>query len=130
MNTRSQLGFLRVGALALVAAMLLAVLSGCEEDSYRDHNPPAGQGSIVVDNNTGIEFDVFIDGSPAGSVGDWSERILDREPGVYRFVLTEDDGGGSFRDDIDVLDGRLTILHVEDDGSRFGGYYVWVEIED
>jgi len=117
-------------ACVCVAAVLLC--QGCEDDDdYLDHVPPAGQGSLIVDNRTAIDFNLFVDGESAGEVKDGRERIIDLEPGIRRVVLDDDDDiYTSFRDDIDILEGQLTILKVYPvlSGSS-PGYTVTVEFD-
>ncbi len=98
------------GALGIIAAALL--FAGCESDRY-DHRPPAGLGSLIVDNFTGSGVDVFIDGEPVERVGSWRDRAYDLAPGVHRLALR--DGGRFFGGDVDVLRDRLTIAEVYED---------------
>jgi len=120
---------LRICCACIVAALLC---QGCDDDDdYRDHDPPAGQGSLVVDNLTSIDFNLFIDGESAGEVKDGRERIIDLDPGIRRLVLDDDDDiYGSFRDDIDILEGQLTILRIYH-GSQGSpsGYTVTIEFD-
>jgi len=85
--------------------------TGCDDDDV-DHRPPPGKGALVVDNNSVARFQVFVDGEDRGRAGSFKQRAVDLDPGVYRVVLDEDDGDRSFRDDIDVLEGRTTVLDV------------------
>jgi len=100
----------------LICFMTSAVLlvSGCdwEDDDVSDHKPPDGQGAIVVDNNTAEDIKVFIDGIRVSDVRDFDDRAYDLDPGIYRVLLDEDDGDRTYRDDIDVIEGRLTIIDV------------------
>jgi hypothetical protein len=91
---------------------------GCEDehDDY-DHKPPAGKGAMIVDNDTFNDISVFVDGRRLEEVRDDKKRIYDLDPGVYRVVLEEQGGRRSFRDDIDILDGRNTVLDVHSSGS-------------
>jgi len=99
--------------VALLAVSLVPMMTGCEANGYSDHNPPAGQGSLVVDNHTADDIAIFLNGENRGHVNNSSDRILDLEPGVYRLVLTDEEGGDrSYAADVDVLEGRLTILEV------------------
>jgi len=92
-------------------------VTGCDwdDDDVSDHKPPAGQGSIVVDNNTDEDIKVYIDGTRVENAKDFDDRAYDLDPGLYRVVLDEDDGDRTYRDDIDVIEGRLTILDVSAD---------------
>jgi hypothetical protein len=100
----------------MLCGLALWLAAGCEEHEDFDHDPPPGLGSLVIDNWVADDLDVFLDGEYAGEVDDNSDRIFDLAPGVYRLVLSDDDGDRSFRDDVDVLEGRLTVLTV-----RYGG---------
>jgi hypothetical protein len=102
----------RSSALFVFLSFLL-LLTGCEyEEDYLDHVPPAGKGSLVVENNTAHDIDLFLNGEFATTVGDYRDRIIDFQPGVHRLVMDEDGGDTTFRSDIDILEGRLTILRV------------------
>jgi hypothetical protein len=98
------------GAAALAGALTLC---GCEDDDVTDYNPPPGLGALVVDNNTSNDIEVFIDGVSRGKAGDYDSRPFDVAPGVHRVVLDEKGGDMSYRDDIDILGGRLTVLDVD-----------------
>jgi len=119
----------RVVWMPLVLAVML-LSWGCEDDDdFYDHRPPGGNGSLVVDNNTSDDFDLFVDGVRVSEVKDGRERIFDYPPGVYRVVLDPEDGFDSFREDVDILEGRLTILHVDADFSFPGDFRVFVEVD-
>ncbi len=99
-------------AIISVSALLL-LITGCEyEEDYYDHVPAPGKGSIIIDNNTSQDINFYVDGERVSEIGDYRERIFDLEPGVRRVVLDEEDGDTTYREDVDVLDGRLTILKV------------------
>ncbi len=118
---------------AAVAACGLALLAaaGCEDDEdYRDHVPAAGQGSLIVDNNTMQDLDLFLDGALNREVGDGKEAIVDLAPGEYRVVLDSQDSNRSFAGDVDVLEGRLTILHVSIRLGAPDALNVTIEYED
>ena len=72
---------------------------------------------MIVDNDTFNDISVFVDGRRLEEVRDDKKRIYDLDPGVYRVVLEEQGGRRSFRDDIDILDGRNTVLDVHSSGS-------------
>lgn len=105
---------------ALIASMLLlitAFVCGCEDGEPPDHNPAAGLGAIIVDNKTFEDLDLFIEGEFTLKIKDGKDRALDLPPGIYRVIL---DGGneiGSYRESIDVLEGRNTILDTGTDSS-------------
>jgi hypothetical protein len=96
--------------LAALLAAGLAPVTGCEEEEF-DYRPPEGYGALVIDNNTADDLYVFVDGVRVTRVGDGSEGFVDLLPGLYRVVLDGEDSR-SYRDDLDVLRGRLTVLHV------------------
>ena len=100
----------RLGIMAVVLASGLA--AGCDDDDDYDHDVPAGQGSLVVDNFTVDRVRVYVDGEKMDSVGDGDHRYYDLAPGVHRVALDGDDTDRSWADDVDVLDGRLTVLEV------------------
>ena len=115
-----------------MAALLPALLVGgffvtaCFRDDRLDHRPPSGQGSIIVDNRTSREINVFIDGDEQSRVRARRWRAYDVDPGVYRMVLDERNGERNYRDDVDVLERRLTILDVTADPDRFDRFSVFV----
>ncbi|MFN2350454.1 MAG: hypothetical protein ABR497_00750 [Kiritimatiellia bacterium] len=97
-------------ALSLLALALLCS-SGCETDSFR-HNPPPGQGSLIVDNQTWDRLEVFVDGSETNRVGAYDYEYYDLDPLVYRVVLMGPSGRRSHRADLDILEGRKTVMRV------------------
>ena len=122
-------GVIRAGFMGAVAAVLIW-LCGCDwkDENHRrhdiDHVPPAGQGSLVIDNLTDTDADVFVDGTARGRAGDDSVRTIDLAPGLYRVVLDEVDGHRAYRADIDVLDGKLSVLEVRTESGDFDSYKV------
>lgn len=101
------------GCMAGVAALMLLAAAGCEDDDdYDDHNPPEGQGSLVVVNNTADDLEVFVDGSLLLSVRDGKTSIVDRDPGRVRVNLRDEDSSRGWRGNVDILEGRLTVLRV------------------
>lgn len=95
-------------------AISAACLSACKLGEDRDHVPPQGYGALFVENNTSRELRVYVDGDLVGSVGRYSDRPFDLKPGVYRVVLDQKDSARNWRDDIDIINGRLTVLDVAD----------------
>lgn len=93
------------------------LMAGCDydNDNDEDYDPPAGQGALLVDNNTSDEIRVYIDGVERGRVDDYSDRPFDATPGVHRVVLDQVNGDRNYRDDIDIIEGRLTVLDVQAD---------------
>ena len=104
----------RILALGVVA-LFLGLSIGCEEDDQediRDHQPPAGFGSLIVDNRTPAKLRVYVNGQEQTDVDDFAVRAYDFPPGIYRVILDEKDGKGNFSRTIDVLMGQRTILDV------------------
>ncbi len=114
---------LRGFAFAGVAGMLLA--GGCDwdRDDDSDHDPAEGFGALYVDNNTGDDIRIYVNGEQVARVGDYADKVVDLEPGVYRIILDGDDTDRNFREDIDIIEGRLTVLDVAYDGSIFDDDY-------
>jgi hypothetical protein len=116
-----------VRLLAVLAAGLSSLLlcGGCEtDDDEFDRTPPAGKGSLVIDNYTSTDIEFFLEGKLQGVIDDDDDRTFDFDPGVYRVVLNEEDGTRSWADDVDVLEGRVTVLHVVIDTAFSDSYTV------
>lgn len=108
----------------MVALLGLALVTGCDDDDF-DRTPPAGQGSLVVDNRSYDRIDVYIDGARMESVGSGKHRYYDLDPGTYRVVLNNEDSRRSYAEDVDILINRRTILDVTtavNDYRRFDVY--------
>jgi hypothetical protein len=104
--------YLARAAVIGIAVGLAAMLTGCEDDSF-SHKPPDGQGCLIVDNCTSDRLKVFIDGFEATPrVSAYDDEAYDLNPGVYRVVLQERHGHRSCREDVDILEGRQTIMRV------------------
>ena len=115
------------GAGFIVAALFF--LAGCDRSNFYDHVPPQGDGSLVVDNNSGEDVSVFSDGISVASVNSGDYEIVDMSPGSYRVVISGDSSDRSFRGDVDVLDGRLTVLDVTSAASSIYDFYVTTTFE-
>ncbi len=103
--------------LALALPFVFAT-TGCDDsDGDFSHKPPAGQGSLIVDNRTAAKFEVYIDGVKLARVATFDDRAFDLKPGVHRVIVDEDDGRRGDARDVDILDGRLTVLRIESDFS-------------
>jgi hypothetical protein len=105
--------------LAHTAALLMILVVGSASDCFDDDDedlfdrrPPAGQGSMIIDNNTTSDIHVFINGESLPDTRDGKARAYDLNPGVYRVVLDQQGGDQTYRDDIDIIEGRNTILDV------------------
>ena len=65
-----------------------------------------------MDNKTVDDLLVYISGHHTNDVADFDYEIFDLDPGVYRVVLDEKGGYRTYRGDVDVLEGQLTVLGV------------------
>ena len=99
-------------AMVLVTALGLCTASDCDDDDDFDHDPAPGKGALVIDNNTRNDIGVFADGNFIGEADDNDVDEFDLDPGVYRVVLEERGGDHNWHGDIDILEGRNTILDV------------------
>ena len=115
-------------AVALGCVLMLAV-TGCDDDDDFDHSPPAGQGTMIVDNHTDDDISVFINGLAVQETKDDKWRAYDLDPGVYRIVLDQQGGDHSFHGDVDILEGRQTVLEVHFDLNDFNRYDVFIRFE-
>ena len=116
-----------MGILALTAGA--GMLAGCDDNEF-DHDPPAGQGTLVVDNWTWDRVQVYIDGHLDESVTSDKHRYYDLRPGQYRVALEGDDTDRLWIDDVDVLEDRLTVLQVEDDRNDYNEFDVRIYLDD
>lgn len=89
--------------------------SGCDDDRF-DHTPPAGQGTMIVDNLTTDTLLVYVNGRSVFNIDDNDHELVDLAPGLYRVVIDEKHGFHSYYGDLDILEGQLTVLEVK-------GYY-------
>ena len=128
MNKRMK--WLRWMEILAVAATVSVWSAGCDDDDEDyDHVSPAGQGTLVVDNNTPDRVRVFVDGVQAQSVGKGDERYYDLDPGDYRIALDGEDSDRFWTGDADILQGRLTILKVSDDLGDFDDFDVDIDFD-
>lgn len=97
-------------SLALGMIMMLG-LCACDGDDW-SHKPPAGMGSIIVDNRTTDGVNVYLDGYYTNRVSSFDNEAFDLAPTIHRVVLDESHGSRAWRGDVDVLDGKLTIIEV------------------
>ena len=111
-------------AVLALAATVTGWGTGCDDDEEYDHDVPAGQGTLVVDNQTPDRVRVFIAGVQVQSVGKGDERYYDLDPGLYRVALDGEDTDRFWTGEADVLQGRLTILKVNDDLGDFDDFDV------
>ena len=94
-----------------IVAMALGMATGCDDSEY-DHEPPAGQGSLIVDNYTGYRMYVYIDGQSFGDVSSGEDEYYDRSPGICRVVIDGEHADQSWAGEVDILEGRRTVLEV------------------
>ena len=99
--------------LITMLLICLGLALGCnEEDKFREHIPPLGMGSLIINNNTLENINLFIDGAFTNLVQEDSAETIDMAPGTYRIVLDSEDSNRTYREYTDILENRLTILHV------------------
>ena len=118
--------------MAMMALLLAATagLVGCElDDEDYDHNPPAGLGTMYIDNNTYDSLEIYVDAVKVGEVDDYDTRYFDLEPGTHRIIVQEEGGTTSFRDDIDIVERERTIVDVSYDSNDSSEYDVLVYID-
>jgi hypothetical protein len=116
-----------IGGLSI--ALWAGMLAGCDDSEF-SHDPPTGQGTLVVDNWTGDRLQVYLDGRLDESVTANKHRYYDLRPGLYRVALEGDDTDRFWVDDVDVLEGRLTVMEVEDDLNDYDEFNVRVYLDD
>ncbi len=115
-----------VGCMAVLAGLFL--VAGCDDDEF-DRNPPAGQGSLVVDNRTSERIDVYIDGARMENVRSGKHRYYDLDPGSYRIVLDGDDSRRSYADDVDILIDRITVMDIAPSSTNVRRFDVFIYFE-
>jgi len=120
----------RIFASLAAAAILAADMTGCDyDDNDNDHEPPAGQGSLIIYNNTSDDIAVYVDGNRLDDVGDYNDRAYDLEPGVHRVILDQRGGDRTFADDVDILADRRTIMDVDSDNVNTLEYDVVIFLD-
>ena len=112
--------------LTALAASLSLTLLGCDNnDDDFDHDPPAGKGTLYVVNRTPNDCNVFIDGTEARGVDGNDKEWYDLDPNTRRVVVEQDKTYRVFRGDVDILDGKRTILELSvdpNDLNRFDAF--------
>ena len=103
-------------AVALGLIGLIGLVGGCDDTRF-DREPPAGLGTLVVDNFTGDKLQVYIDGQEREDTSAGDHRYYDLKPGLHRVALDGDDVNRSWAGDVDILENRRTVLEVR--GSSF-----------
>ena len=117
---------IRVLCPLFISLLVPLFIMGCEWDDDVDHDPPAGQGSLVVQNRTASDINIFIDGLRVGEAQDFDDDTTDLHPGSYRVVLDQDDGNRYFAEDADIIEGKVTVWEVFESSS---GYRVTRRLE-
>jgi hypothetical protein len=112
----------RLKGLGLAMALVALLAAGCDETRY-SRDPPPGLGTLYVENYTGDRLHVYVDGVQQESVPQAKQRHYDLEPGIRRVALDGDDIPRSWVGDVDVLEGRRTVLEV-DSASYYGAFTV------
>jgi len=93
--------------------------TGCDDDDDDyDHNPPENMGSLIVDNQTDNDMAVYIDGFEQDKTDEDDWRAYDLIPGEHRVFLREKGGDRRSDFELDILEGRLTIVDVQ--GESYG----------
>lgn len=96
-----------------VAAGLAGFAAGCDDNDEFDHKPPAGMGSLILDNRTADTVNVIVDGASLGRTDSYDDRAFDLVPGMHRVLLDQHRGDRSGIFDFNVASGRLTVLRLE-----------------
>ena len=115
--------WMRRGSLVFCLVATGGVLTGCDDDDY-DRDPPPGLGTLVVDNFTGTRVRVYIEGERVANVGSDEHRYYDLEPGIYRIALDGSDTDRSWAGDVDILEGRRTVMEVHSYSADYREYDV------
>jgi hypothetical protein len=108
---------------------LLAVVAGCSDQTLTDEPPPEGKGSLVLDNFTSDTINVFVGGVQTSIVYAADESVVYLVPGLYRVVLDQEHGARNYRDDVDILLGRQTVLSIDYDLTNATLYRVTMEFD-
>ncbi|MBU1693175.1 MAG: hypothetical protein KJ726_04760 [Verrucomicrobia bacterium] len=112
----------------LAVAVFALVFTGCEKKEY-DHVPPEGQGSILLDNFTADDINVFIDGVASNRLRDYKVEAYDASSGVHRLVLDQAGGDRYGAWDVDVVVGRLTVVEIRTSDWDWEVYEVSIHLE-
>jgi hypothetical protein len=111
-------------------AVPVLILSGCDRwDDGVDHHPPDGQAALAITNRTAHDLRVYLDGNLLMTAGDWETAIRDLAPGTARLVLDERGGDRYDARDIDLMEGRVTVVEVEESLYNAGRYDIFVHLD-
>ena len=116
----------RLGVLAV--ASLVSLLAGCDDTRF-DREPPEGMGTLVMDNYTGDRLLVYIDGQQRDNTSAGDYRYYDLLPGVHRVVLDGDDTDRTWAGDVDILEGRRTVLEVRSETFDYDDYDIQIYLD-
>lgn len=100
-----------IASLLVSSCCLGLFLSACDHDRF-DHTPPAGQGTLIVDNITADDLHVYVNGRHVFTVSSHDHELADLDPGVYRLVIDQKNGYHSYRNDLDIIEGQLSVFEV------------------
>jgi hypothetical protein len=100
--------------LFYTACILLVstLFTGCEDEDDFSYSPAGGFGALIIDNYTDDDISVFVDGTERPETKDSSWKGYDVEPGLRRLFLEQQGGDHAYIGEIDILEGRKTIVDV------------------
>lgn len=120
----------KLSRMVVMLGFVMALGVGCDDlDGELDHTPAAGLGALIVENNTGSDINLYLDGLSRGQVDADESLPIDLNPGTYRVVLDEEDGDRQYGADVDILEGRLTVMRVYIQSGSYTEYRVRTEFE-
>ena len=125
LRLRNDFGAGKAFLLTALAASLSLTLLGCDSGKDFDHDPPAGKGTLYVVNYTPNDCNVFIDGTEKRGVDADDNEWYDLDPNTRRVVVDQDNTYRVFRGDVDILEGKRTILELSSDAvdlNRFDAF--------
>ena len=108
----------KCGGILLLGVLLAGWLSACDDDRY-DYDPPEGYGALIIENYTGDRVRVYVDGVQTNSVSSGGQGTYDILPGVRRIALDSEDILRSWGGDVDLLEGRRTIMELRGNSFRY-----------
>jgi hypothetical protein len=114
---------------ALGLGAVLALGAGCNEEVPANEPLPEGKGSLVLSNLTADTINVYVGGVQTAVVAAVSQSVVHMYPGLYRVVLDQHGGARNYRDDVDILRGRRTILHIDYGSADTNLYAVVLEFD-
>ena len=75
---------MRLSVLVCMGVLAMFCLAGCESEDKGDPVTITGDSKLLVDNNTGDDFDIYFDGQYIGDVGDNKERRWSVPSGTHK----------------------------------------------